>query len=90
MKIHNLTGALVIGAILEIVIVLIWFGKYRDPSQLILFLGAGILLFIFAYIYEWMKRFQGSLKKQDEKIAIQNRNILEIQRWITDKEKETD
>jgi len=40
--------------------------KYFDLSQFILYLGFGFLLLIFAYIYEWMKIFQGTIDEQEK------------------------
>ena len=68
MKNHNLTIAILFAATIEITISLIWFGIYPDLSQALLYLGVGFLLFVFAYIYEWMKRFQGEIKEQDSRL----------------------
>lgn len=68
MKIHNLTAALFISGTLELIASFIWFSKYFDLSQFILYLGFGFLLLIFAYIYEWMKRFQGQITEQDSRL----------------------
>ncbi len=66
MKIHNLTKAIFFVAIIEIVLTFIWFNKYPDLSQAFIYVGMGALLFIFAYIYEWMKRFQENINEQEK------------------------
>jgi len=65
MKLNNLTITLFLLGTLELIASFIWFSKYFDLSQFILYLGFGFLLLIFAYIYEWMKTFQGMIKEQD-------------------------
>ena len=66
MKIHNLTITLFVLGILELISSFLWFSKYFDLSQFILYLGFGFLLLIFAYIYEWMKIFQGTIDEQEK------------------------
>ena len=68
MKLHNLTKAIIFIAILEIIFSVIWFVKYPDLSQAFLYLAVGLLLLVFAYIYEWMKRFQVEIKEQDSRL----------------------
>ena len=65
MKIHNLTITLFLLGTLELIASFLWFSKYFDFSQFILYLGFGFLLLIFAYIYEWMKVFQNTIKEQE-------------------------
>ena len=66
MKSHNLTIAILFIATIEIILTLTWFSIYPDLSQAFLYLGVGFLLYIFAYIYEWMKRFQNQVKEQEK------------------------
>ena len=68
MKIRNLTIALFVFGTLELIASFIWFSKYFDLSQFVLYLSVGFLLLIFAYIYEWMKIFQGQLNEQDSRL----------------------
>ena len=68
MKLHNLTKAIILTAGLEIILSLIWFSNHPDLSQAFLYIAAGLLLLVFAYIYEWMKRFQGQIKEQDSRL----------------------
>jgi len=68
MKTHNLTKAIIFAAIIEIVLSFIWFTKHPDLSQALLYISAGVLLLIFAYIYEWMKRFQENINEQDSRL----------------------
>lgn len=65
MKTYNLTKAICFIAVIEIILSFIWFAIHPDLSQAFLYLGLGVLLFIFAYIYEWMKRFQESINEQE-------------------------
>jgi len=65
MKLHNLTTAIYLGAIIEIALSIAWFINYPDLSQCLLYVALGILLMVFGYIYEWMKVFQGQLTEQD-------------------------
>jgi len=59
----------------------VWFGKFSNPSEYFLYLGASIFLFAFAGFCELSK---GLIRKQDKLKADQ----LEIQRWITEQERE--
>ena len=68
MKTHNLTKAIIFAAGLEILLSLIWFSNHPDLSQFFLYLGLGLLLLVFAYIYEWMKRFQVEIQEQDSRL----------------------
>ena len=68
MKLHNLTTAIYLGAIIEIALSIAWFNSYPDLSQCLLYVAFGILLMVFAYIYEWMKRFQNQVKEQEKVI----------------------
>ena len=68
MKLNNLTIILFLLGTLELIASFIWFSKCFDLSQFILYLGFGFLLLIFAYIYEWMKRFQNQVKEQEKVI----------------------
>ncbi len=65
MKLHNLTTAIYLGAIIEIALSIAWFINYPDLSQCLLYVALGILLMVFGYIYEWMKVFQGQVTEQD-------------------------
>ena len=66
MKPYNLTITLFVLGTLELIASFIWFSKFYDLSQFILYLGFGFLLLIFSYIYEWMKRFQNQVKEQEK------------------------
>ena len=66
MKNHNLTKAIYLVATIEIILSLIWFSIHPDLSQCLLYVALGILLMVFAYIYEWMKRFQNQVKEQEK------------------------
>ena len=68
MKLHNLTTAIYLGAITEILLSIAWFINYPDLSQCLLYITIGILLMVFGYIYEWMKRFQNQVKEQEKVI----------------------
>ena len=68
MKLHNLTTAIYLGAIIEIALSIAWFISYPDLSQCLLYVALGILLMVFGYIYEWMKRFQNQVKEQEKVI----------------------
>ena len=68
MKLHNLTIAILFAATIEMILTLIWFNNHPDLSQSFLYLGAGFLLFVFGYIYEWMKRFQVKIQEQDSRL----------------------
>lgn len=78
-KIHNLTKAIVLLGAVEIVSSLIWFGFYKDPSQGVLYICGGLIIFVFAYIYQWMKNFQRVVKETERK-------LIDIQVWITNEE----
>ena len=66
MKLHNLTKAIYFAAIIEIALSIAWFNNYPDLSQCLLYVALGILLMVFGYIYEWMKRFQNQVKEQEK------------------------
>lgn len=68
MKLHNLTKTIYLVAIIEILLSIAWFNNYPDLSQCLLYIALGILLMVFAYIYEWMKRFQGIIQEQDSRL----------------------
>ena len=66
MKLHNLTKTIYLVAIIEILLSIAWFNNYPDLSQCLLYIALGILLMVFGYIYEWMKRFQNQVKEQEK------------------------
>ena len=66
MKLHNLTTAIYFTAVIEIIFSFIWFSNHPDLSQCLLYVALGILLMVFGYIYEWMKRFQNQVKEQEK------------------------
>jgi len=65
---HNLTKALggIGGAI--ILFSFIWHIVYPNPSQLWITIFIGLIIIGFAYVYEWMKRFQKDIAEHNQRI----------------------
>ena len=93
MKLHNLTIALGIIGVVAIIFSFIWNIFYRDNSQFAISAILGVIAIAFAYVYEWQKRMQESvreetskqdekIKEQDEKIGEQNDVFGSFDRWI--------
>ena len=79
-KLHFWTWGFLIAGLVTLVASSAWFGRYSNPSEYFLYVGASIFLFIFAGFCEAVKKVIDDQKKARE-------NQLEIQRWITDQEK---
>lgn len=80
MKLRVLTKFLILIGIIEIVFSLIWFNKYYDLSQAVLYISGGILIFVSSGIFESIKRNQDRISKSEN-------DILELQRVVTEHEK---
>jgi len=79
-KLHFWTWGFVIAGAVVLLASSIWFNKYPNSSEYFLYLGASIFLFVFAGFCEALKKVMG--KQRDSK-----ENQLEIQRWITEQER---
>jgi len=56
MKIHKIPLAIeIIGIVIIILSDYRWWFVWYDPSQMIIMSGFGLGIFIFGYIYNWMK-----------------------------------
>ena len=80
-KLHFWSWGFVIAGFGIIIASSVWFNRYSNPSEYFLYLGAAIFLFILAGFCEALKNVIEDQKKARE-------NQLEIQRWITEQEKE--
>ncbi len=80
-KLHFWTWGLVIVGFIILIASSVWFNKYSNPSEYFLYLGAAIFLFILAGFCEALKTSLGGQRNIKE-------NQLEIQRWITEQERE--
>ena len=69
MKIHKLT---ILGYGLGITIIICsiirWFFLFYDLSQVVLGSSVGIIVCLFAYVYNWMKDKDIELSKQEKRI----------------------
>jgi hypothetical protein len=66
--------------IIEIILSSIWFSKYYDLSQAILYILGGCFILVFASVVESMKRHKEDLSKLHSE-------VLELQRVATEHEK---
>jgi len=82
-KLHFWTWAFIITGIIVFVTSTIWFGKYPNLSEYMVYVGGAIVLWMFAGFCEVLKRVidrQGDLE----------RNQMELQRWATEQEKKNE
>ena len=77
---HFWTWAFIIVGIIVFVASTIWFGKYPNLSEYLMYVGGAIVLWIFAGLVE-------SIKTIIDKQSNLKENQKEIQRWITEQER---
>ena len=65
---YNLTKVLGILGVMSIVFSYIWHLIYVDFSQFVIVSMMGIFIIGFAYVYEWMKRFQKEIEEHNQRI----------------------
>jgi H+/Cl- antiporter ClcA len=80
MKIHHLS---IVGGATGIVLIIIslirWFLMWYDPSQAILFSFIGAIIFIFSYIYNWMRNIEIDYQKLEKRLN-------DFSTWMTKEE----
>ena len=79
-KIHFWTSAFITLGIVTLVASSIWFNKYPNLSEYIIYVGGAIILLMFA---GWVEALKRVFDKQG-KLEI---NQMELQRWVTEQEK---
>lgn len=79
-KLHFLTWGFIIVGLVLLVASSVWFGKFHNPSEYLLYLGGAVLLLVLSGFVEAFKTLGDAQRKTNE-------NQLEIQRWITEQER---
>ena len=90
-RLHFWTWAFIIVGIIVFVASTIWFGKYPNLSEYLMYVGGAIVLWMFAAFCEVLKRVIG--RQEDlEKNQIRDleRNQKELQRWVTEQERKNE
>jgi cadmium resistance protein CadD (predicted permease) len=67
------------GAIIISCSIIRWFFIFYDPSQMILGIGIGIIVYGFGYIYNWIRQKDEEDKKRDKRLD-------DFTKWLTIKE----
>ena len=68
MKIHKIPLLMgIIGLMIIVLSIYRWWFVWYDPSQMIIMSGFGLGIFIFGYIYNWMKVIDDKIKIEIEK-----------------------
>jgi len=90
-KLHFWTWAFIIAGVIVFVVSTIWFNKYPNLSEYLMYVGGAIVLWMFAGFCEVLKKVIG--RQADlEKYQIGNleKNQKELQRWATEQEKKNE
>ena len=82
-KLHFWTWAFIIAGLILFVASTIWFGKYPNLSEYLVYLGGAVFLWIFA-------GFVSGLKKVIDKQVDLEKNQAELQRWATEQERKAE
>ena len=93
-KLHFWTWAFIIVGVIVFVASTIWFGKYPNLSEYLMYVGGAIVLWMFAGFCEVLKKVisrQAELEKnQNERQGNLEKNQRELQRWATEQEKKNE
>ena len=79
-KLHLWTWAFIIVGIIIFVASTVWFNKYPNLSEYIMYIAGAIFLWMLAGLIEVLK------KVMDKQVDLEN-NQRELQRWVTEQER---
>ncbi|MFA5395279.1 MAG: hypothetical protein WC346_04595 [Methanogenium sp.] len=80
MKISIITKGFIFFGLIEILFSFIWFSKWYDLSQAVLFIGGGCFILILAGVFE-------SIKRNQQRIVDLEKTIQEMKAVITEHER---
>jgi len=89
-RLHFWTWAFIIVGVIIFVASTIWFGKYPNLSEYMIYIGGSIFLWILAGFVEGLKKVIDKQADLEDKQRGLERNQMELQRWVTEQEKKNE